>query len=474
MDRSGHRATPQQNLGELEQLGRNINPLNADKLAVKELPFRNQIANDSWKQDESERLQDQVKEIGLYSDALKEAAALNSILEAARRRNIELSPAEVAGYKSQIAQIVESRQYTEDLSSIFEHTAGAALNFAATLDALHTLYGRNQLSEETYAQGIVQTMKQYNEATSAVTKFKNALADQQRDESAKLGTLRQIGVKTDLESLDTQLRKPGVDASHPFGYSESDITKINSELSPLIAAMQNRNAVEQETNKLLTQQANLEDQLSTHHQALTEAVKQGSLSQQAANSSALRDHVQLNNQELSNGTGGNPFSGAIEQYGEQFTTLAKGIEDAFTPVFKTLSDGFADSLGRAIADGKNLGSALKDVAREGIAEIISGLVKLGIQEVINTTLGAAAGTAATAASVAQGAAVAAAWAGSGCLCRLCGELRGGRRHRAKCLQFRAGRGYGSIRDPTLRCGNQFRTRRYARSDSPRRTHRSCG
>lgn len=410
MDRSGHRATPQQSLAELEQLGQNINPLNADKLAAKELPFRNAIANNSWKDEESQRLQDQVNEIGLYSNALKEAAALNGILEQARRRNIDLSPEEIAGYKSQIAEIVESRQYTEELSRIFEQTSGAALKFSATLDALHTLYGRGQLSEETYAQGIFQTMKQYNEAASAVQKFTNAIIIQSQEESNHLGTQRQIAVKNTLQSLDERLRQPGADASHPFGYSQDEIAKVNDELAPLIQKIQDRNAVEGETNKLLNQQSDLLDQLATKEAARQAAIKQGALSATAGRSGALNDWQTQNDQKLSSGIGGNPYSGAIAQYAAQFTTLAKGIEDAFTPVFKTLSDGFADSLGRAIADGQKLGDALKTVAREGIAEIISGLVKLGIQEAINLTLGAAMGSAATAASAAQGAALAAAWA----------------------------------------------------------------
>jgi TP901 family phage tail tape measure protein len=97
-----------------------------------------------------------------------------------------------------------------------------------------------------------------------------------------------------------------------------------------------------------------------------------------------------------------------------------------------LVDGFADSIGRAIVYGDDLKESLRDLARSALSELISALVKVGIQWLINkamalagigattaatvashaTTTASAIGAtaAATTASVAAGALTAAAWA----------------------------------------------------------------
>lgn len=410
IDKTGHKPTAQQNLGWLQSQEPTINPLNRDKLAAKELPYENQVASESFYSEQEDRLKDQVAQIGLYDNALKESSELDRIKEQARRRNITLTAEQTDTLKQLIATTVESQAYDRELAAIYNDITEPTTKFAAEIRALNELQSKGLIDSATYAQGIKAEQKAYNEATDAVTKFKNEIADAQRNETNKLGTQRQIGVNTTLQGLDEQLRKPGADSSHPFGYSDQEIAAVNAELRPLISAMQQKNAIDQETNKILNQQDDLMDQLSIKEAARTNALNAGAISQNVANAGRLKDRATLNDSQLASGVGGNPFSGSIMDYAKQFQGVAKGIEDTFTPVFKTLSDGFADSLGRAIVYGKNLGSALRDVARSAISELLSGLTKLGIQEVINLTMGTAAGTAATAAGVAQATTLATAWA----------------------------------------------------------------
>jgi hypothetical protein len=408
LDKEGHKPTAQENLSELQKLGQGINPLNQDKLAAKELPFQNQIAGQMFDKNETDKLKDQVSTIGLYSNAMKEANELDRIKEAAQRSHISLTGEQIEKYKGLIATIVENREYDAELESVYKSIIGPTDSYIARVEALTTLHDRGKLTQEQYNQGLKETSKVYDEASSAVVKFENELKQQQMDAANRLGTQSQIAVKGVLQGQDKELREKG-DASHPFGYSEAEIAKVNAALSPLIEAQQRKNAVDQEANKLITAQANLADQLRIKEDALTQAVNKGAMSQQAANSERLKDKLAQNDQQLSNGTGGNPYKGAIADYAKDFTTLAKGIENTFKPVFKTLADGFADSIGKAVVYSKNLGSALKDVARSALSELISGMVKLGIQYVINLAMGTAAGAAATAQSTAQAGVLAAAW-----------------------------------------------------------------
>ncbi|HEX4286117.1 MAG TPA: hypothetical protein VHZ28_13565 [Terracidiphilus sp.] len=410
MDRAGHKPTAQEDLSFLVGKESTINPLNQDRLQAKELPYRNQITSQQqFNSETTARLKDQVAAIGLYNDGLKEAGELDRILEQARRRNITLTAQEIDTYKSLIATIVESRAYDQQLETIYKSVSDVTTQFEARISAINALFNQGVLSQDQYNQGISETVRQYGEASNAVTTFQREMSDMQRDQEARKGTQSHIAAISQLQGLDNQLRYQG-DASHPFGYNESEIDKANAALLPLIESQQRKNAIDQESNSLLTQQSNLLEQISIREAARTNALNAGAISQGAANSGRLKDRSALNDQQLSSGIGGDPIKGAIEDYAKNFTTLGKGIEDTFKPVFKTLGDGFADSLGRAVAYGKNLGDALKDVARGAIAELISGLTKLGIQQIINLTMGQAAATAATAATVAQAQIVSTAWA----------------------------------------------------------------
>lgn len=89
--------------------------------------------------------------------------------------------------------------------------------------------------------------------------------------------------------------------------------------------------------------------------------------------------------------------------------LMAGLSNSFGSFFTTITDGFANSIGRAIVYSENLGEALRDVAKQALAELISSLVKMGIQWVISHTIGRSMAAASSAALIAEGAAVAAAW-----------------------------------------------------------------
>lgn len=93
-----------------------------------------------------------------------------------------------------------------------------------------------------------------------------------------------------------------------------------------------------------------------------------------------------------------------------FTTFAAGTSSLLGDFYSSLSDGFANSIGRAIVYSEDLGEALYNVARGALSDLISGFIKLGIQWLINQVIGQTIASASTGVSIAMGAAVAAAWA----------------------------------------------------------------
>ena len=118
------------------------------------------------------------------------------------------------------------------------------------------------------------------------------------------------------------------------------------------------------------------------------------------------------------GANGGLGGGKLQQLQVSAASVASGIKSTFTDAFDSVADSAANAFGQAIVNGENLGSALKNVARQGLADVISGLVKMGLQFVINAALGKALGSGAVAASSAQAGVLASTWAAPAALASL--------------------------------------------------------
>lgn len=118
--------------------------------------------------------------------------------------------------------------------------------------------------------------------------------------------------------------------------------------------------------------------------------------------------------EMGSGTWADAALVSLGRVREGFTTFEAGATQSMGNFFTSFTDGFANSVGRAIVYSEDLGDALGNVAREAVAGLISALVKLGIQWLVNAALGQSIAATSQAATVglaaATGTAIAAAYA----------------------------------------------------------------
>jgi hypothetical protein len=380
----GHKTTARENLDALNSLGAHNNPLNADKLVALKLPQENKLAQGDWVTQEIDKLNNQIAAIGLYNDALKEAQMMNTIRQEAQKRNITLTDAETASFKSQIATIVESKDYQRELEGVYDSINSAGDKYSATVRALNTAVSFGVITQEQYGQALNRTMRTFQESSSVIVGFQRKLDEQQRDAGNKLGSNQDIAAKAVLQQLAQEMRQG--DANHPGGYTESDIQKVLASKLAEVRAQQVKNATDEEANKLIFAQTNLYDQLIVKEAALQRAVEAGMVSQQAANIEKLKYWNQQNDEKLKNGTGGSIFGGALADYATQAKATALSMKESFSGMVSTLGDGLADTLGRAVVDAKNLGQALKDVAKSAVSQLISSLIKLAIEYLIISKL----------------------------------------------------------------------------------------
>lgn len=121
---------------------------------------------------------------------------------------------------------------------------------------------------------------------------------------------------------------------------------------------------------------------------------------------------------MGNATWADAMLGAIGRVVEGYKGMMAGLSESFGSFFTSLTDGFANSIGRAIVYGDDLGESLREVARSALAELISGIVKLGVQWLLMNTIGAALQSAAVATTAVAAGAAAAAWAPAAALASL--------------------------------------------------------
>lgn len=118
------------------------------------------------------------------------------------------------------------------------------------------------------------------------------------------------------------------------------------------------------------------------------------------------------------GTFGDAFLLQLNKMTDGVVNFKARAGTVFGEFFTQFADGFANSVGRAIVYSEDLGEALSNVAKEALASLISGLVKLGVQWLINAAIGKGIGAAATAATAAQATASASMWAPAAALASL--------------------------------------------------------
>lgn len=91
-----------------------------------------------------------------------------------------------------------------------------------------------------------------------------------------------------------------------------------------------------------------------------------------------------------------------------FTTVAQGIADSIGTVFSSLTDGISNSMAAAIVSGEDFGEVMRNLAQNVLQEFLSSLIKIGIQYVLNQSLGITSAQTTAAAQIASTTAVTAA------------------------------------------------------------------
>lgn len=174
--------------------------------------------------------------------------------------------------------------------------------------------------------------------------------------------------------------------------------------------------VSRELDSIYSETVGAMEQLTFKQLALNQAYSTGmiSLEQYSQKANQLGLEVLSLNLQMGNGSFADAMTLGLGQVISQYENVLTSLSQSFGNFFTTISDGFSDSIGRAIVQGESLRQTFANVAQQGVQQLISSIVKLGVQwaltQALGDTLQKSSLATQTAASVAAGGTVAAAWA----------------------------------------------------------------
>lgn len=314
-------------------------------------------------------------------------------------------------YEQQEKSLEKQIEYYEDIIAKTEkeiqnltNVGSIRLADAKTMELMDSLKQHDvDLTTEQVAK-VTELAKKYEEAK--VAQELREIAESREKELAHLRaiTIEEKAIANFNDYINTK-RKEGI------FYTDEQLAKLREE------SVEHAKILEIEQAKLnvhKSQVAELE-KLRMEQQAIMEMMASGEIGGQYAGRKMLANQTAIGRANQAQGltAGGNAMGnsweevfGAImlgkDQLLEGYTGTLNDLTNQFGSFFSSIQDGFADSIGRAIVQGDNLGESLKNAGKQGLQSLISGLVKLGTQWVITQLLMSSTSKTTSATATAQG------------------------------------------------------------------------
>lgn len=306
------------------------------------------------------------------------------------------------GPKSELQKVKDS--IIRDITKTYQ-------GYNLTLQAANELLAKGTINQEQYNRVVLKAREEYLNTIDPLRQTNKEL-DQQlalvRESSATRGTSSQ------MQQIENKLLADGV-------------TLTNAQTQALrnkIQALEDAKIAQSAMDDISKKGTEGLRQLSLTAQGYTQALANGSITQDTFIRSMNQLGVEAANLKLSMGKGdfSDVLLSSVGSLASSFDGVMKGMADSFSQFNETFTKGFADAIGGAIAGTTSFSDALYNVAQNAIGTLISSLIQLGIQWAVNAALGQTLQTSAlasqTAASVAAGGAMAAAYAPAAALASL--------------------------------------------------------
>lgn len=345
------------------------------------------------------QLNNEIELLGKVGEEREKQEKFDHIEEMLTGKKIKLNDQERASIKAKIDTIIEGKKFQQQLDRIYEESNGPLRDYNNLQLAAKKLLDEGKISQRDYNRQLVMGFEAYANFNDPLREYNKQLQDQ-----AKL--TKYVGdaldVETQVQQIENSLLEKGI------ALRGDELALLRAQLGQLQTLKQ----VQEAYNTIWNETIGAQKQQAINVAATNRAYQDGILSLEQYKIKMAELNVQQANLNMNNGVGtfADVAIAALGRVNESYKGVLQGLGTSFGDFFSSITDGFANSVGRAIVYSEDLGSALRSVAQEALSSLISALVKLGIQYVVNAALGQSIAASATAASVAQAAAIAGAWA----------------------------------------------------------------
>lgn len=319
------------------------------------------------------------------------------------QKKIKLTNDEAESIKAKITQVNLNKELQQTFDSVYAESTQVSKQYNLTLQAANMLLAQGAITTKQYEVSINKATESYLNATDPLREFTKGIEDQ-------LKVLKMVGPAAEIESQVLQKQNE----LRAEGKSLTDIEA--AQMRSKLMLVQEATNLQSVLNAQYADTIGKQTELTTRQQAYNQMLADGTMNGQQYSIAMQQLAIDSANLKLAMGTGGfeDVITSSMGQILSGYQGVLSGLSSAWGDFFTSFTDGFADSMGRAIVYSESLSEAMSNISKQILSGLISALIKLGIQYAVNaamgTSIGASAMAAQTGLSVAAAATTAAAWA----------------------------------------------------------------
>jgi phage-related minor tail protein len=337
----------------------------------------------------NQQLTSESKLLGLVGDQREAQLKIdqeNAKLTGEGKRN--LSPGETKTIRQNSLDSSANKRQSNSEESIYQSQIGPLQTYTALQNAAFDLIANGDITTATFNKTLNAGKEAYENAIDPLRQYNKSLDEQ--DAALKLyGPQATIAAQITAEA-----NKRTAEGVNNLTDSTGALTADGRALQQRLIVQQSEAQIQSALNSLYNETKGQTEELTVKQEALNKAYADGTINQQQyANGTRDNNTAKANNNlAQGNGTSQDVLGSLTGSLTKGYTNGLDGATQAFDTFFTGIQDGFANSIGQAIVGAKSLKEGLQDVAKQGLSSIISSLVKMGSQYLINQALGITSAT----------------------------------------------------------------------------------
>lgn len=318
-------------------------------------------------------------------------------------KKIKLTQQESDAIKEKIKIIRSATIAQQKYDQLYDEIQGPLESYNGLIEAGDELFKRRVISQEKFEAIFANAAEQYKQASDPLYSYNKSI-----NEQTKL-----LGFNSKEREIQSKL----IDAENDLRSKNTpNLEKELELLGEQYRTLQQLTSIRAAYDTIYSSTKGKQEDLRNAIEGTNQAFRDGLLSseQYTIELNSIGNEFIETKMILGDASWADVQTSALYQMISNFKGGVIEIRDIFGNMFTQIEDGFANSIGKAAIYGNDLKTSFYELSREILSGLISSLVKLGIQWVMNATLAdslaAASAATQTAMSLATASAISAAYA----------------------------------------------------------------